>query len=157
MLGSESIISGHEVCRMKTDLSVGQVATRAGMSISAVHFYEAKGLIGSWRNAGNQRRFSRDVLRRLAVIKAGQRLGISLAVIHSALAELPTDRPPSATDWERVSSRWKDELDERIARLTRLRDHLGECIGCGCLSLESCPLINPDDILSKEGAGARFL
>jgi MerR family redox-sensitive transcriptional activator SoxR len=142
---------------VKIDLSVGQVATRAGISISAIHFYEAKGLISSWRNTGNQRRFSRDVLRRLAVIKAGQRLGIRLATIGSALRELPTDRPPSVADWERVSSRWKEELDQRIECLIRLRDHLGECIGCGCLSLESCPLINPEDILSEGGTGARFL
>src|SRR5579862_9258366 len=126
-------------------LTVGEIAKRSGVAVSAIHFYESKGLIGSIRSAGNQRRFARSELRRIAVIKVAQRAGISLAEIRAALDTLPTSRAVNAKDWEKLSKRWRSELDERIARLTALRDQLGECIGCGCLSLDTCPLCNPDD------------
>jgi MerR family redox-sensitive transcriptional activator SoxR len=138
-------------------LSVGDVARRSGITVSALHFYEAKGLIKSWRTPGNQRRFPRDVLRRVAVIKVAQRCGIPLAEIRDALSALPQTRAPSVADWQRLSSRWQQELDDRIGRLTRLRDQLTGCIGCGCLSIESCPLRNPWDVLSEEGPGPRLL
>lgn len=142
---------------MTMELSVGEVAERAGVAVSTLHFYEAKGLIHSWRNAGNQRRYPREVLRRVAIIKVAQRTGIPLAEIQSALASLPENRTPTAADWKRLSSRWKDELDERIERLTRLRDQMDGCIGCGCLSLKVCPLRNPKDELAEEGPGPRLL
>jgi MerR family transcriptional regulator, redox-sensitive transcriptional activator SoxR len=138
-------------------LSVGEVAERSGVSVSTIHFYEAKGLIGSVRNAGNQRRFPRAELRRVAVIKVAQRAGISLAEIRDALATLPSNRTVTAKDWERLSKRWKGDLEARIARLEALRDQLGDCIGCGCLSLETCPLRNPLDELGDEGPGPRLL
>jgi MerR family transcriptional regulator, redox-sensitive transcriptional activator SoxR len=139
------------------DMTVGQVAERSGVAVSTLHFYEAKGLIASRRNAGNQRRYGRDVLRRVAVIKVAQRLGVALADIAAALAALPDGRTPTARDWDRLSAVWKQDLDARIVRLTRLRDTLGECIGCGCLSLEHCKLRNPLDTLSEDGPGARLL
>ncbi|WP_020181159.1 redox-sensitive transcriptional activator SoxR [Methylopila sp. M107] len=139
------------------ELSVGEIAERSGVAVSAIHFYEARGLIASRRNAGNQRRFPREMLRRVAVIKAAQRLGVPLARIAEALAELPKERAPSPADWKRLSARWRAELDARIAKLTRLRDELEGCIGCGCLSTAHCPLRNPDDALAAEGAGPRFL
>lgn len=138
-------------------LSVGEVAARSGVAVSALHFYEAKGLIRSVRNRGNQRRYPRDVLRRVAVIKVAQRTGIPLAEIREALAALPDRRTPTAADWRRLSARWRKELNDRIARLTRLRDHLDGCIGCGCLSLKVCPLRNPGDVLGGAGAGPRLL
>lgn len=140
-----------------TSLSVGQVAARSGLSVSAIHFYERKGLIRSWRNAGNQRRYRRDVLRRLAVIRVANRTGMPLASIAAALADLPDERTPTVADWKRLSSHWRAELDERIARLTQLRDELTGCIGCGCLSLRKCPLRNADDRLSEDGSGPRLL
>ena len=136
---------------------MGEVARRSGLAVSTLHFYEAQGLIRSWRTAGNQRRFPRGVLRRIAVIKVAQRTGIPLAVIRDALAGLPVDQPVTQADWQRLSEAWKADLDDRIARLSRLRDQLGRCIGCGCLSLEECPLRNPLDVLSAEGSGARLL
>ncbi|UTY58326.1 redox-sensitive transcriptional activator SoxR [Massilia sp. erpn] len=138
-------------------LTVGEVARRSGVAVSAIHFYEEKGLIGSQRNAGNQRRYTRDVLRRVAVIKVAQRVGISLASIQQALAELPAGRTPNAADWARLSRRWQAELDEKIATLSKLRDQLGDCIGCGCLSVENCRLRNPCDELGTQGPGARLL
>ena len=140
-----------------SELSVGQVAARCGVAISAIHYYEARGLIKSSRNPGNQRRYSRETLRRVAVVKAAQRLGIRLAAIRDAFEALPKGRTPTARDWARMSTRWRAELDERITKLIRLRDELSGCIGCGCLSLESCPLHNPDDELAKQGSGARLL
>jgi MerR family transcriptional regulator, redox-sensitive transcriptional activator SoxR len=138
-------------------LSVGEVAERSGVAVSTLHFYESKGLIQSTRNAGNQRRFARSELRRIAVIKVAQRAGIPLGEIHAALSTLPTDRTISAKDWARLSKRWKSELEDRIARLAALRDQLGDCIGCGCLSLDSCPLRNPMDVLGLEGPGPRLI
>ena len=139
------------------DLSVGEVAERSGVAVSTIHFYESKGLIASWRSSGNQRRFPRDVLRRIAVIKVAQRLGVPLATIAQALKTLPDGRTPTAEDWKRLSAAWKADLDERIAVLTRLRDGLEDCIGCGCLSLGECPLRNPWDELSEDGPGPRLL
>lgn len=127
------------------------------MAVSALHFYEAEGLIRSRRSAGNQRRHPRGVLRRIAVIKVAQRAGVPLRDIAVALAELPADRAPTVSDWARMSARWKADLDGRIERLTVLRDQLGDCIGCGCLSLEVCPLRNPADRLGAEGSDARPL
>lgn len=138
-------------------LTVGEVAARSGVAVSTLHFYEAKGLIHSIRTEGNQRRFARAELRRVAVIKVAQRAGISLNDIREALATLPTNRAVSANDWARMSKRWKADLEMRIRRLAALRDQLGNCIGCGCLSLDTCPLRNPMDVLSEEGAGPRLL
>jgi MerR family transcriptional regulator, redox-sensitive transcriptional activator SoxR len=137
-------------------LSVGEVAARSGVTVSTIHFYEQKGLIQSWRNSGNQRRFQRDVLRRIAVIKVAQHLGLPLSAIADALATLPTERTISATDWQKLSAAWYSELTERINLLTQLRDQLGECIGCGCLSLEACQLRNPNDRLAAKGPGAHL-
>lgn len=142
--------------RNKDVLSVGEVARRSGVAVSALHFYEAKGLISSWRNSGGQRRFPRGVLRRVAVIKAAQRIGIPLSEIAEALAALPDGRSPTAADWQTLSDRWRANLNERIDKLVKLRDHLDGCIGCGCLSLESCPLRNPEDIAASAGPGARL-
>jgi MerR family redox-sensitive transcriptional activator SoxR len=136
---------------------VGQVAARSGVSVPTLHFYEAKGLISSWRNSGNQRRYAREVLRRVALIKVAQRTGISLASIKQALNSLPKGRTPTADDWKILSAKWRAGLDERIARLTRLRNQLDGCIGCGCLSLGVCPLRNPWDRLAEQGPGPRLL
>jgi MerR family redox-sensitive transcriptional activator SoxR len=142
---------------MEDTLSVGELASRSGVAVSTIHFYEAKGLIHSTRNAGNQRRFARSELRRVAVIRVAQRAGISLAEIHDTLSTLPTNRTVSAKDWARLSKRWKGELEARIHRLQALRDQLGDCIGCGCLSLDTCPLRNPMDVMGEEGPGPRFI
>ena len=146
----QKIIDRHKL------LSVGEVSERAGVAVSAIHFYERKGLISSLRNSGNQRRFSRDVLRRIAVIRVAQRTGMPLAEIRDALARLPNERTPTAGDWRSLSNRWRDELDSRIDALVRLRDQLDGCIGCGCLSIRACPLRNPGDQLSLQGSGAHW-
>ena len=138
-------------------LTVGEVAARSGVAVTALHFYETKGLIKSQRNAGNQRRYARAVLRRVALIKVAQRLGIPLAEIGEALKVLPDDRAPTAADWKVLSQQWQRELDERINQLTLLRDRLNGCIGCGCLSMEACPLRNQGDVLGEQGPGAHFL
>lgn len=139
------------------ELSVGEVAARAGVPVSTLHFYEAQGLLWSNRNAGNQRRYGRGVLRAIAVIKVAQRAGIPLATIRDRLAALGNGPKVTVADWARLSTEWRDELDDRIARLTRLRDQMSSCIGCGCLSIEDCPLRNPEDALGQEGSGARLL
>lgn len=139
------------------ELSVGEVATRSGVAVSALHFYERKGLIRSHRTGGNQRRYDRDVLRRLAIIRMGQDLGVPLAEISDQLTMLPHDKPASKADWAKLSGRWRDRLDRRITLMTRLRDELTGCIGCGCLSLRNCPLYNREDNLAGEGAGPRRL
>jgi MerR family redox-sensitive transcriptional activator SoxR len=141
----------------KRELTVGEVARRSGVAVSALHFYESKGLIKSWRNAGNQRRYAREVLRRVALIKVAQKTGIPLAAIRKALKALPGERTPTGEDWKKLSLGWRAELNARIERLTRLRDQLDGCIGCGCLSLGVCPLRNPYDTLGKEGPGPRIL
>ncbi|HEY5849775.1 MAG TPA: redox-sensitive transcriptional activator SoxR [Lysobacter sp.] len=137
----------------RDELTVGEVAQRSGTSISALHFYEAKGLIHSQRTAGNQRRYSRDMLRRIAIIRAAQRVGMPLASIRDALASLPEARTPTRRDWTRLSAAWREELDARIQQLIQMRDTLDDCIGCGCLSLERCRLANPGDVLGEHGAG----
>jgi len=142
---------------VRRPLTVGEVARRSGVAVSALHFYETKGLIHSVRSVGQQRRYGRDVLRRVAVIKVAQRIGISLASISEAFASLPEGRTPTAGDWARMSSLWRQELDERIMQLTRLRDQLDGCIGCGCLSIEACRLRNPLDELSEQGSGPQLL
>ena len=139
------------------ELTVGEVARRCGVAVSAIHFYEAKGLIASWRNAGNQRRYPREVLRRVSIVKVAQRLGIPLAAIKSALDSLPKGRTPTAQDWRRLSAGWHADLDQRIGKLSRLRDQLTGCIGCGCLSMADCPLRNPWDVLSGKGPGPQLL
>ena len=141
----------------KRDLSVGEVAARSGLAVSAIHFYEQKGLIKSWRNNGNHRRYPREVLRKLAVIKVAQRTGIPLSEISNALATIPNEGKVTAQHWNRLASEWRSELDDRINRLIRLRDMLGYCIGCGCLSVTDCQLMNKDDKLSETGAGPRLL
>ena len=137
--------------------TVGKVAQRTGVRVSTLHFYEQKGLIHSWRNAGNQRRYKADVLRRVSVIKAAQKMGISLATIKEALSELPNNRTPTTKDWEKMSTRWQRQLNARIAYLERLRDSLTGCIGCGCLSMKNCPIYNEDDKLAAEGSGPIIL
>ncbi|WP_432249997.1 redox-sensitive transcriptional activator SoxR [Streptomyces sanyensis] len=139
------------------ELTVGQVSARSGAAVSALHFYEAKGLIRSRRTSGNQRRFTRDTLRRVAFIRAAQRVGIPLATIREALAELPEERTPDREDWARLSAAWRSELDARIQQLGRLRDHLTDCIGCGCLSLENCVLSNPGDVFGERLTGSQLL
>jgi MerR family redox-sensitive transcriptional activator SoxR len=139
------------------EITVGQLAERSGVTISALHFYEAKGLISARRTAGNQRRYPRAMLRRVAFIRASQRVGIPLATIKAALDTLPARRTPTARDWARLSAAWYRDLDDRISALQDLRDRLTGCIGCGCLSLTDCQLANPDDLLGASGAGPRRL
>lgn len=142
---------------MSGELTIGQVAQRSGLAVSALHFYETKGLIRSHRTAGNQRRYDREVLRRLAVIRTAQELGIPLAEVADALAHVPSGKAPDAKDWKRMSAAWHERLDRRITMLTRMRDELNGCIGCGCLSTKKCPLFNRDDHLAQEGSGPRRL
>jgi MerR family redox-sensitive transcriptional activator SoxR len=138
-------------------LSIGEVADRSGMAPSALRFYETEGLVQSSRSGGGQRRYERDVLRRLAFIRVAQRVGLSLDEVRSALATLPDERTPTAKDWARLSRAWRPRLDEQIAVLVSLRDQLSSCIGCGCLSLRTCALYNPDDGAAALGTGPRYL
>ena len=137
--------------------SVGEVAARAGVATSALRFYEDHGLIRSERNESGHRRYHADVLRRVSFIRTAQRVGLSLAEISEALASLPNHRTPTAKDWNRLATSWRPRLDEQIAMLTRMRDQLDGCIGCGCLSLTSCGLWNPDDAAAEMGTGPRYL
>lgn len=139
------------------ELTVGQLSDRSGVAVSALHFYESKGLIRSRRTSGNQRRYTRDTLRRVAFIRLSQRVGIPLASIKDALAELPDERTPTPKDWVHLSRAWRTELDARITQLQQLRNELTGCIGCGCLSLQHCALANPFDVLGDEGPGPRRL
>lgn len=141
----------------QSELSVGEIAARSGLPVSTIHFYEAKGLIRSRRSPGNQRRFARDVLRRVAIIKVAQRAGVPLARIGEALGALPAQRAPTVDDWAMLAKAWRTDLDARINQLTRLRDQLDDCIGCGCLSISACRLRNPNDVLGDQGVGARLL
>ena len=141
----------------ETLFSIGTVAKRCGVKVSTLHFYEAKGLIRSWRNEGNQRRYKKDVMRRVAVIKAAQKMGISLQEIKTEFAALPESRTPTLKDWQRLSRHWQSALNTRIAYLERLRDSLTGCIGCGCLSMKNCPIYNLDDKLASEGSGPVIL
>ena len=138
-------------------LTIGQVAERSGVAVSALRYYEAQGLVSASRTAGGARRFPRSVLRRLAFVRAAQNVGLTLPEIREALAALPEDRTPSGRDWARLSAAWRDRLDERIRALEQLRDGLSSCIGCGCLSLTRCALYNPGDVAAAEGPGARRL
>lgn len=151
MVGKESAVN------RQRELSVGEVAARSGVAVSALHFYERKGLIQSLRNAGNQRRYPRGVLRLVAVIKVATRLGIPLSTVKQAMDRLPSDRKATAAEWRRMSAGWREELDARIARMQQLRNALDGCIGCGCLSLKACPLRNPNDVLGEQGSGPRLL
>lgn len=139
------------------ELSIGAVAERTGVAPSALRYYEAEGLITSTRTAGNQRRYHREVLRRVSFVKVAQRVGLTLEEIHEALASLPESRAPTHDDWSRISQAWRPRLDEQIQLIERLRDRLDGCIGCGCLSLKACRLLNPDDHAGDHGAGPRYL
>ena len=138
-------------------LTIGEMATRSGVRTSTLRYYEARGLISSERSAGGQRRYARETLRRVAVIRAAQILGLTLDEIRRALDELPEARTPDRHDWERLSQTWRSSLDGRIAELEALRDRLSGCIGCGCLSLENCGIFNPGDRAASAGAGAHYL
>lgn len=142
---------------MARELSIGDLSDRSGVSQSALRFYERQGLIAARRTDGNQRRFPSVTLRRVAVVQAGKAAGIPLERIREALDSLPDDRQPSKRDWERLSSAWRAELDERIATLEAIRGRLTTCIGCGCLSLKTCRLLNPDDEAVHLGGGAHYL
>jgi len=138
-------------------LTIGDMAARSGVAQSALRFYEREGLISSTRTGGNQRRYERHELRRVAFIRIAQQVGVSLEEIREALAELPEKRTPTKADWARLSARWRRKLEERITLMERLRDQLTGCIGCGCLSLQRCKLINPEDRLAARGKGPQML
>jgi len=138
-------------------LSIGEVAARSGVATSALRFYEAQGLLAAQRTSGNQRRYERAVLRRVALIRAGRAAGIPLERIRSALDTLPPGRTPTRRDWERLSRVWRSDLDEQIAMLHAVRDRLTTCIGCGCLSIDACTLLNPDDEAGGLGSGAHYI
>ncbi len=142
------------VTKLADHLTIGQVAERSGVPHTALRFYEDRGLISSERSSGNQRRYPRSVLRRIAFIRAAQRVGLSLEQIGEALSTLPADHAPTKADWARLSRTWRSELDARIDALQRLRDQLTGCVGCGCLSLRTCALHNPDDEIARFGPGA---
>lgn len=142
---------------MSPALTIGQVAERTGVATSALRYWETLGLIASIRTMGNQRRFERATIRRVSFIRAAQRVGLTLDEIAGALATLPDGRTPTAQDWGQLSAAWRERLDEQIARIERLRDRLDGCIGCGCLSLETCALSNPDDEAAARGPGAHGL
>ncbi|HXT45158.1 MAG TPA: redox-sensitive transcriptional activator SoxR [Pseudonocardiaceae bacterium] len=142
----------------RTDLlPIGEIARRAGLATSALRYYERQGLISAVRTSGGQRRYPRNMLRRLAFIRAAQSVGLSLREIRTALDTLPAQRTPTTADWARLSRSWRSRLDEQIGGLIALRDGLTSCIGCGCLSLRRCKLSNPNDTAARYGAGARYL
>jgi MerR family redox-sensitive transcriptional activator SoxR len=138
-------------------VTIGEFARRAGVAASALRYYEELGLISSVRSAGGQRRYARVMLRRVAFIRAAQTVGLSLADVRAALARLPDERTPNKADWNKVSATWIRRIDERIAELEQVRATLNGCVGCGCLSLRTCRLYNPDDTAASRGAGARWL
>jgi MerR family redox-sensitive transcriptional activator SoxR len=150
-------MSSDAVVRSDDLLAIGDVARRSGFAASALRYYEREGLISGARTDGGQRRYPRNVLRRLAFVRAAQNVGLSLEEVRSALATLPESRVPTKADWARLSSSWRSRLDQQIAGLIALRDGLTTCIGCGCLSLRRCALSNPGDVAARVGAGARFL
>jgi MerR family transcriptional regulator, redox-sensitive transcriptional activator SoxR len=137
-------------------LTIGELSARSGVATSALRFYEARGLVVSERTSGNQRRYDRSMLRRVALIQAGRAAGIPLTRIGAVLATLPANRIPNRRDWERLSRGWRDDLERRIATLEALRDRLTTCIGCGCLSIDRCSLLNPDDEAAARGGGAHY-
>jgi MerR family transcriptional regulator, redox-sensitive transcriptional activator SoxR len=138
-------------------LTIGDMAARSGVAQSALRFYEREGLISSTRTGGNQRRYERHELRRVAFIRIAQQVGVSLDEIREALAELPENRTPTKADWARLSAHWMTKLEERIEMMQRLRDQLTGCIGCGCLSLQRCQLVNPQDALGERGRGPQMI
>lgn len=138
-------------------LGIGEFAARAGVSVATLRFYEERGLVHSTRSSGNQRRYLRAELRRVAFVKAAQHVGLTLTEIEHEMATLPDGRVPTRADWAKLSRSWRPRLDERIAELARLRDGLDGCIGCGCLSLRSCVLYNPGDRAGLTGSGARYI
>ena len=140
-----------------TELTIGEVSERSGVAPSAIRYYEELGLVSSRRTTGNQRRYARATLRRLAFIRTAQRVGLTLDEIDRALATLPSGRTPTKADWTRLSRGWRPRLDAQIHQLERLRDTLDSCIGCGCLSLRRCALSNPGDEVADRGPGAVFL
>ena len=142
---------------MHDELTIGELAERSGVAPSALRFYEEKGLVAAGRTDGNQRRYDRSMLRRIALIQAGRAAGIPLAQLGEALATLPPNRTPTRRDWERLSRRWREDLEQRIATLEALRTRLSTCIGCGCLSIDRCSLLNPDDEAGAGGPGAHYL
>jgi MerR family transcriptional regulator, redox-sensitive transcriptional activator SoxR len=142
---------------MSHELTIGELSARSGVSQSALRFYERQGLISSRRTGGNQRRFQAVTLRRVALVQAGRAAGIPLERIRSALADLPAEKTPTKRDWARLSRDWRREIDERIATLEAVRDRLTTCIGCGCLSLKACSLLNPGDEAGLQGGGAHYL
>ncbi|MGY9049162.1 hypothetical protein P775_12255 [Puniceibacterium antarcticum] len=137
------------------DLSVGEMAKRAGVAVSTLHYYESEGLITSWRTPSNHRRYDRRELRRVSVIRVAQTLGIPLAEVREVLHHVPQGAAVGKADWADASALWRDEIDRRMALLDKLRSQLDHCMGCGCLSLENCPLYNPGDALARQGAGPR--
>jgi MerR family redox-sensitive transcriptional activator SoxR len=142
---------------MDQELTIGAMSERTGVATSALRFYEAEGLIHAARSPGGQRRFAREVLRRVSFIRVAQQVGLSLEEIRTALSSLPDSRTPTEQDWEQLSSSWRPRLDAQIGVLERLRDRLDGCIGCGCLSLRHCKLLNPDDEVSARGPGPRYV
>lgn len=142
---------------MDNELTIGAVAERSGVAVSALRFYEAEGLITSTRADSGHRRFHRDVLRRIAFIRVAQQVGLALEEIRAALATLPDARTPTKRDWERLSYGWRPRIDEQIAQLERMRDRLTGCIGCGCLSLQACKMLNPGDEAAAHGPGPRYV
>jgi MerR family redox-sensitive transcriptional activator SoxR len=150
-------VKGLSVKRREDLLTIGEVSARSGLATSAIRFYEDRGLVRSTRTEGNQRAFPRHTLRRLAFVRAAQRVGLSLEEVATALASLPPERAPTKVEWARLSRTWRERLEDRIAELERLRDDLTGCIGCGCLSLATCRLYNPQDAASVKGDGPRYL
>jgi len=142
---------------MEHMLTIGEVADRSGLAASAVRFYERRGLVHAERTPSGQRRFRRDVLRRIAFIRIAQRVGLTLEEIVAALAVLPVDHAPTPTDWKRLTTGWQDRIEERITLLEALRSGLSACIGCGCLSLRTCALANPDDVAGRSGPGPQYV
>ena len=140
-----------------TELTIGELSNRSGVATSAIRYYEDRGLVSSRRTTGNQRRYERAMLRRLAFIRTAQRVGLTLEEIEDALATLPSNRTPTKADWTRLSRGWRPRLDAQIAQLERLRDTLDSCIGCGCLSLKRCNLSNPGDVVAARGPGPVLL
>jgi MerR family transcriptional regulator, redox-sensitive transcriptional activator SoxR len=142
---------------VETELTIGALSDRTGVATSALRFYEAEGLIHATRSAGGQRRYARDALRRVSFIRVAQQVGLTLEEIREALHALPDERTPTEKDWQRLSASWRPRLDAQIAMLTRLRDRLDGCIGCGCLSLRFCRMLNPDDQAGERGPGPRYV
>jgi MerR family redox-sensitive transcriptional activator SoxR len=142
---------------VEAELTIGELSRRTGVAPSALRFYQAEGLLRAGRSPGGQRRYPRDAIRRVSFIRVAQEVGLSLEEIRAALATLPQQRTPNSKDWERLSRSWRPRLDAQIAMLERLRDRLHGCIGCGCLSLRSCRLLNPDDRAGAQGAGPRYI